>query len=74
MPKSDGIKKDLRALREARQKFCNETFSEEDLIEIGGLTKEEVANIAPTNKFGVTRYERFTVWEYLKYKKKIDLK
>ncbi len=75
MPKKqpDGIlpvKKSLKEMRKAKKQFIQETFSKEDLVKTGGLTKEEIAKIATTIKYGVERYERFYVSQYLKYDRK----
>ena len=54
-------------LRQEKRAFIAQTLSREYLIKKFGITKTEVAKIKTVTKYGVERYEKFTVWYYLKY-------
>lgn len=70
---AETITASLRDLRAQRKSFREATFSYRDLLR-HGISKEEAGRIATVTKYGETRYERDTVWEFIAYQKKGSIK
>lgn len=63
--KNNQANKDLRELKKEREVFKGETFGESDLRKTLGLTKTEIIKIRPIKRFGLTRFTRGSVSQYL---------